>query len=288
MNNNNILRLAIQKGGRLSRSSEELIAACGIQIERQGERLKVECRNFPLEIYFLRDDDIPEYVANSVVDIGIVGENLVFEKNKALTRLEKLGFSKCRLSIAVPYDLNYTDPSSLNGKTIATTYPHSLKTYLDNNNIDANVRSIRGSTEIAPTIGLSDIICDLVSTGSTLLAHGLREVAVVYDSEAVLVQSNTISVKKQEILNELLFRIRAVLRAKDSKYILMNVPNDSIRRVCDLLPGLRSPSIFPLAEDGWSSIHAVISESDFWEKISELRGAGAEGILVSPIEKRID
>ncbi|MCI5066325.1 ATP phosphoribosyltransferase [bacterium] len=281
------ITLALQKSGRLSEDSTDLIARCGIELRRQGGRLKVSSGNFPLDILFLRDDDIPEYVSDGVADLGIVGQNIVREKGREVRVVEPLGFSRCRLSIAIPKAEEFSGPASLEGKTIATTYPNSLRGYLDEHGVRAQVREIQGSTEVAPGIGLADAICDLVSTGSTLLTHGLREVEVVLHSEAVLVSSPDLSSEKQKQVEELLFRLRSVLRARESKYILLNVPNESVDQVTALLPGLRSPTVFPLAESGWSSVHAVIEEGDFWHKIDELKRAGAEGILVSPIEKMI-
>lgn len=281
------ITLALQKSGRLSDDSIELISKCGIRLNRRGGQLKVPAQNFPLEVLFLRDDDIPEYVSDGVADIGIVGENLVVEKEREVQTLERLGFSKCRLSVAVPKAEKYEGPSSLQGKTIATTYVNSLSRFLEKHNVSAQVREIQGSAEVAPGIGLSDAICDLVSTGSTLLIHNLKEVEVVLRSEALLIGGPKVSEEKQAIIDRLLFRVRSVLKANESKYILVNVPNESVEHVVSLLPGLRSPTVFPLAQDGWSSVHAVINENDFWEKIDELKQAGAEGILVSPIEKMI-
>ncbi|MCB0319370.1 MAG: ATP phosphoribosyltransferase [Bdellovibrionales bacterium] len=287
------LRIAIQKSGRLSEESIELISRSGIQISRRGERLKTTASNFPLEILYLRDDDIPEYVANGVADIGIVGDNLVSEyrfgggEEEKIETLLELGFSRCRLSIAVPKADSYASPKSLTGKTIATTYKNSLAHFLKRHDVSATVREIQGSTELAPGIGLADAICDLVSSGSTLLSHGLKEVEVILDSQAILVGNADLSAAKREILSRLVFRIRSVLRARDSKYILLNVPDESLPAIMKLLPGLRSPAVVPLAEKGWNSVHTVIEESDFWEKIDELKRAGAEGILVSPIEKII-
>ncbi|MCB0330402.1 MAG: ATP phosphoribosyltransferase [Bdellovibrionales bacterium] len=279
--------IALQKSGRLSEDSVDLISHCGIKINRRNGRLKVSASNFPLEVLFLRDDDIPEYVADGVADIGIVGQNLVHEKEREVRTLETLGFSRCRLSIAVPKAEAYQGPQSLSGKTIATTYIRSLERFLKENAISAKVREIQGSTEIAPGIGLADAICDLVSTGGTLLAHGLREVEVLLESEAVLIACPQLAAEKQRIVDDMLFRLRSVLKAKESKYILMNIPNEALGVVLPLLPGLRSPTVLPLAESGWSSVHTVINENDFWGKIDELKKAGAEGILVCPIEKVI-
>lgn len=281
-----ILKLAVQKSGRLSEETEDLIRASGIRVDRMGDRLKAQAANFPLEIYYLRDDDIPEYVENGVADLGVVGNNIIIEQQRELKVLQELGFAKCRLSIAVPKEFNYSGVASLNGKSIATTYKNSLNKFLNLNKITANVLSIKGSTELAPSIGLADAVCDLVSSGSTLLAHGLKEVEVLNKSQAVLIAAN-LKAEKKELADKLIFRLSSVLRARDSKYILMNVPNNAVQKVIKLLPGLRSPTVLPLAEEGWSSVHTVINEGDFWERIDQLRQAGAEGILVSSIEKII-
>ena len=281
----NTLRLAIQRSGRLSEDSRTLIKETGIQVNWNDTRLKSRAFNFPVELLFLRDDDIPEYVSNGVADIGIVGENLVIEKDRSVDTLEKLGFSRCRLAIAVPESAPYQTVEDLIGRDIATSHPRTLTKFLESRGVSANIHEIKGSAEIAPGIGLSTAICDLVSSGSTLFSNRLREIETILSSEAVLISGKALSDAEQKILDQFLFRLRAVLRAKQSKYILLNVPNDSIKTVCELLPGLKSPTVLPLAEEGWSSVHSVIDEDRFWEVIELLRGAGAEGILVCPIEK---
>lgn len=282
-----MLRLAIQKSGRLSEDSLELIRECGISFISSSLKLKTESTNFPLEILFLRDDDIPGYVADGVADIGIVGENVLVEEGKAHLAVDKLGFSKCRLSLAVPKGDAYTSVQDLNGKNIATSYPNLLQAYLQERGVVAQIHTISGSVEIAPSIGLADAICDIVSSGSTLISNGLREVERVFKSEAVLIAHDSLSAEKQQILEKLLFRIYAVQRAHRAKYILLNAPNESIAAISALLPGTKSPSILPLAEEGWSSLHSVVNEDDFWEVIEKIKDAGAQGILVVPIEKMI-
>ena len=281
------LKVAIQKSGRLTDESMKLLMESGINLTKGDGKLVSVASNFPLEILFLRDDDIPQYVADNVADIGIVGENVVLEKNKSLKVLERMGFAKCRLSFAVPKVFNYVDLKSLNGKRIATTYPKILKDFLDENKINAEIHEITGSVEIAPNIGLADVIFDIVSSGSTLLSNGLKEVETVMHSEAVIVSSPVLSTEKGKILDDMLFRLRSVRQARENKYILLNAPNKSIDRICKILPGLKSPSILPLVEEGWSSLHSVVNENDFWDIIGKLREAGAEGILVVPIEKMI-
>lgn len=282
-----MLRLAIQKSGRLSEDSLKLIRECGISFINSSQKLKTESTNFPLEILYLRDDDIPGYVADGVADIGIVGENVLVEEGMQRLAVEQLGFSKCRLSLAVPKGDDYEDLSDLQGKNIATSYPKLLQAYLDKRGVQANIHTISGSVEIAPSIGLADAICDIVSSGSTLISNGLREVERVFSSQAVLIASEGLSEEKQAILNKLLFRIHAVQRAQKAKYILLNAPNEKIEEISRLLPGAKSPSILPLAEKGWSSLHSVVNEDDFWEIIEKLKEAGAQGILVVPIEKMI-
>ncbi|MFN3329715.1 MAG: ATP phosphoribosyltransferase, partial [Pyrinomonadaceae bacterium] len=250
-------------------------------------KLRTEALNFPLEIFFLRDDDIPEYVADGVADAGIVGENIVAETCKQVNTVEKLGFGRCRLSIAVPKNFAYDSVESLNGLRIATTYPRILSDFLRRNEVKAEIHVISGSVEIAPSIGLADAICDLVSSGSTLLTNGLREVETVMYSEAVLITQQNLGSAQKEILEKLLFRIRAVKAASENKYILLNVPNDKIERVCQLIPGMKSPTIMPLAESGWSSIHSVIHKDDFWEVVEKLKQEGAQGILVISIDQMI-
>lgn len=281
------LSLAIQKSGRLSDRSLAFIEACGISYSHNKTKLKSTAYNFPLEILFLRDDDIPKYVADGVADIGIVGENVYAEKGESLTIVERMGFSKCRLSLAVPQNVPYTGVHSLAGKRIATSYPHLLRTYLTGQGVAADIHEISGSVEIAPSIGLADAVCDIVSSGSTLLSNGLREVETIFRSEAVLVAAPSLPPAKQAILDQLLFRIRAALRAETYKYVVMNVPNAAIERVAALIPGMKSPTVTPLADSGWSSLHSVLQEDDFWEVIEKLRQAGAQGILVIPVEKMI-
>lgn len=283
----NILRIAVQKSGRLSEDSLKLIKECGIQFNNGTGKLKSDSTNFPAEFLFLRDDDIPGYVADGVADIGIVGENVAVETNKPVVTVEKLGFSKCRLSIAIPRSHEYLGIQQLQGKSIATSYPRILATFLKENLIEADIHEISGSVEIAPSIGLADAICDIVSSGSTLLSNGLKEVEIIFRSEAVLIASPTLSAEKQQTLDKLLFRIKSVQAAKNNKYILLNAPNHSIEAIVNVLPGMKSPTIVPLAMEGWSSIHSVINENDFWNIIENLREAGAEGILVVPIEKMI-
>ena len=281
------LRLAIQKSGRLHDDSIKLLKECGIDISNGLNKLKAEASNFPIEVYFLRDDDIPQYVEDGVADIGIVGENVVYEKNKPLTVLNKLGFGKCRLSVAVRKSENYTGLSFLEGKKVATSYPVILSKYLKDNGVAAEVHEISGSVEIAPSIGLADAICDLVSSGSTLFSNGLKEAETILVSEAVLVATNSISAEKQAIIDRLLFRIESVKKARNTKYILLNAPNEKLADIIALLPGMKSPTVLPLAEPGWSSVHSVLNENDFWEIIEQLKAAGAQGILVVPIEKMV-
>jgi len=275
---------AIQKSGRLHEGSVKLLKECGLVISNGNNQLRIVAENFPLEIYFLRDDDIPEYVADGVADIGIVGENILLEKNKQTVMLEKLGFGKCRLAIAIPK--NEVD-ESLNGKRIATSYPFLLSKYLSEQKISATIHEISGSVEISPKIGLADAICDLVSSGSTLFSNELQETEVILRSEAALISGRELDSDKRAILEKLLFRIRAVKRAKNNKYVLLNAPNHKVEKICALLPGMKSPTVLPLAETGWSSVHSVISEDDFWNVIEKLKIAGAEGILILPIEKMI-
>lgn len=281
------LKIAIQKSGRLNEDSLKLLAACGITIDNGFDQLKVTSTNFPLEVFFLRNSDIPQYLEDGVVDIAILGENLLIEEEKTLKIETYLGFSKCKLSIATPKGINYKSIKDLEGKRIATSYPNTLKSYLAKNNVKAELHIISGSVEIAPNIGLADAICDLVSSGNTLFKNGLEEKEIILKSEACLVVSPLISNENQLILNKLNFRIQSVLKARKSKYILMNVPNDKIEAVSKILPVLKSPTILPLAEEGWSSLHSVIDEDKFWDVIDELKQNGAEGILVVPIEKMV-
>jgi ATP phosphoribosyltransferase len=284
---NTLLRIAIQKSGRLQEGSLELLKESGLSFSNGKDQLKTQARNFPVEVLFLRDDDIPQYVEDKVADIGIVGENIFAEKQKKNEIVKRLDFAKCRLSIAVPRSENYNDLRWLDGKNIATSYPNIVQDFLQKNNIKAGIHEISGSVEIAPGIGLADAICDLVSTGSTLLSNGLKEVEIVMQSEAVIIANPELSTEKQEILEKLLFRIEAVKKAKNNKYILMNCPNESIQKITSVIPGMKSPTIIPLGRPGWSSLHSVVDENDFWEKIDLLRSCGAEGILVIPIEKMI-
>lgn len=281
------LKLAIQKSGRLHDDSMKLLKECGIDISNGVNKLKSEASNFPLEVFFLRDDDIPQYVEDAVADIGFVGENVVYEKNKKLDVVEKLGFGKCRLSIAVRRGEEYTGAEFLAGKRIATSYPVLVEGFLKKNNIKAEIHEISGSVEIAPGIGLADSICDLVSSGSTLFMNGLKEVETILQSQAVLIKNDSLSVEQQAILNKLLFRIQAVKKAKNNKYVLLNAPNNKLKEIISLLPGMKSPTVLPLAEEGWSSVHSVLNENEFWDIIEQLKAAGAQGILVVPIEKMI-
>lgn len=282
-----VLRIAIQKSGRLNEDSMKLLKECGIDIANGVNKLRTEANNFPLEVYFLRDDDIPQYVEDCVADIGFVGENVVYEKNKKVEVVEQLGFGKCRLSIAVSRNEQYDDVSYLNGKRIATTYPVIVKKFMDERGVDAEIHEISGSVEIAPGIGLANAICDLVSSGSTLFMNGLKEVETILKSQAVLIKSPGLDEEKQKLLDKLIFRIKAVKRSKNNKYILLNAPNDKLFEIIGLLPGMKSPTVLPLAESGWSSVHSVLNENDFWEIIEKLKEAGAQGILVIPIEKMI-
>jgi ATP phosphoribosyltransferase len=282
-----MLKLAIQKSGRLHDDSIQLLKDCGIAIKNGKNQLITIAENFPLEVYFLRDDDIPQYVEDGVAHIGMVGENVVFEKAKEIEIAEMLGFGKCRLSIAVAKNDDYTDASTLKGKKIATSYPLLTKQFLQKQNIEAEIHEISGSVELAPGIGLADAICDLVSSGSTLFMNGLKEVQTVLHSQAVLIKSKGLNDEQMQLLNRLLFRIRAVRKAKNNKYVLLNAPNEALEQIINLLPGMKSPTVLPLAESGWSSVHSVLNEDEFWEKIEALKNAGAQGILVIPIEKMI-
>lgn len=281
------LKIAIQKSGRLNEDSIRLLKECGITFNTGINKLKAEAFNFPIEVFFLRDDDIPEYVAEGVADIGIVGENVLLEANSDVKIIERLGFGKCRLSIAVQKGNKYKSLQDLQGKRIATTYKNVLQKFLRKEKIDAEIHEISGSVEIAPGIGLADAICDLVSSGSTLFMNGLKEVETVLNSEAVLVANKNLDAKQLEIIERLLFRIRAVRRAKQNKYILLNAPNEKLDKIIKLIPGIKSPTILPLADEGWSSVHSVLEEDEFWEIIEKLKAAGAQGILVVPIEKMI-
>ena len=281
------LKIAIQKSGRLYDDSVKLLKDCGIGLKNGVNKLKTECDNFPMEIYFLRDDDIPQYVEDSVADIGIVGENVVLEKNRKVDIVERLGFGKCRLSVAVGRGEPYESVEWLAGKRIATTYPVLVQQFLDKHNVKAEIHEISGSVEIAPGIGLAQAIVDLVSSGSTLFMNGLKEVETVLQSQAVLIRHDRLGKEQQALLERFLFRIRAVHKARNNKYVLLNAPNENLPEIIRLLPGMKSPTVLPLAEAGWSSVHSVLSENDFWEIIEKLRAAGAQGILVVPIEKMI-
>ncbi|MCL4150918.1 UNVERIFIED_CONTAM: hypothetical protein GTU68_000108 [Idotea baltica] len=281
------LKIALQKKGRLNEKSIVLLKECGIQISNSSSKLKASARNFPIEVLFLRDDDIPQYVEQQVADIGIVGENEYLEKEREVDLTKRLGFSRCRLSLAIPRDIDYTGIGFFEGKKIATSYPNILKQYLDKKNITSEIEEISGSVEIAPSIGLANGICDIVSTGSTLLTNGLKEVEQILKSEALLIASKDLSNNKQQILKQLIFRIESVQNAKANKYILLNAPNDKLEIISTLLPGMKSPSIYPLANSNWSSLHSVVQEDDFWEIIDQLKSLGAQGILVLDIEKMI-
>lgn len=282
------LKIAVQKSGRLYEGSMKLLKDCGLDVSNGNNQLKVSVENFEAEILFLRDDDIPEYVQDGVADVGFVGANVVEEKNKKVTIVEELGFGKCRLSIALPKSKKNASIQSLQGLKIATSYPTILKKWLRKNKIEADIHVISGSVEIAPRIGLADAICDLVSSGSTLFNNELYEIETILKSQAVIIAKNDLTKRKKELLDKLLFRIRAIKKAKNNKYVLLNAPNDKIKEITKYLPGLNSPTIMPLAKKGWSSIHSVISESDFWNVIEKLKQAGAEGILIIPIEKMIE
>ncbi len=281
------LKLAIQKSGRLSEDSIKLLNDCGIGIKSGGNQLKAVSEHFPLEVYFLRDDDIPQYVEDGVAHIGIVGENVLFEKQKQVAVVEPLGFGKCRLSIAIKKGDEYANCLFLHGKRLATSYPVLTQQFLDKNGIDAEIHEISGSVELAPGIGLADAVCDLVSSGSTLLMNGLKEVETILKSQAVLIKTAALEDQHQKLLDQLVFRIRSVRKAQNNKYILLNAPNESLDKIISLLPGMKSPTVLPLASGDWSSVHSVVSEDEFWEKIEALKGAGAQGILVVPIEKMI-
>jgi ATP phosphoribosyltransferase len=282
-----VLKIAIQKSGRLSENSKKLLEECGIKFAGGISVLKTSASNFPVEVLFLRDDDIPQYVEQQVADIGILGENMVFEKNKDVDIIEKLGFASCRLSLAIPKEEKYTGPQFFMNKKVATSYPKILSDFFRKNNITAEIEEISGSVEIAPGIGLADAICDIVSSGSTLLTNGLHEAETILKSQAVIIGNKNLDDGKREILEKLIFRIRSVIKAKENKYILMNAPESAVEKICSILPGMKSPSIIPLVNKGWCSIHSVVKEDQFWDSIDQLREAGAEGILVIPIEKMI-
>ncbi len=281
------LKIAIQKSGRLYEDSLQLLKDCGIFVNNGKDQLKVSVDNFPMEIMYLRNSDIPQYLEDGVVDIAIVGENLLEEKKKNIRIVEKLGFSKCRVSLAVPKEVDTDDLSYFQGKKIATSYPNTLRNFLDKKGIVSDIHIISGSVEIAPNIGLADGICDIVSSGSTLFKNGLRETVTILKSEAVLAKTSVLDSQKEAILDKFLFRIKSVLKAKNSKYILMNVPDEKISAIASVLPVLKSPTVIPLAEKGWSSIHSVIDEVRFWDVIDELKENGAQDILIIPIDKMV-
>ena len=281
------LRIAIQKSGRLNEDSLKIIKDCGISIDNGKDQLKTSARNFPLEIFYLRNGDIPQYLKDGVVDIAIIGENVLIEKGEDISFTHRLGFSKCKVSLAISKNETYTDFNYFTNKKIATSYPNTVKKYVIDKGINTEIHIINGSVEIAPNIGLADGICDIVSSGSTLFKNNLKEVAVLLESEAVLAISPNLSNEKKSILNKFQFRIESVLKGRNSKYVLMNAPNNKLQDILIALPGMRSPTVLPLAEEGWSSVHSVISKDQFWEIIDELKEKGAEGILVCPIEKMV-
>ncbi len=286
MNSQN-LKIAVQKSGRLSEDSVKLLKTCGIKLANGLGKLRSEAQNFPLEIFFLRDDDIPQYIADGVADVGIVGENVLAESKKNIETIERLGFGKCRLSLAVPKWFAYNSIKDLDGKRIATSYPQILGDFFAAKNLTADIHTISGSVEIAPSIGLADAICDIVSSGSTLFTNGLKEVETVMISEAVLISRKNLEDDLQTILDKLLFRVKAVKAAAQNKYILLNAPDAKLDEIVALLPGIKSPTVMPLAEKGWSSVHSVINENDFWEIVEILKNKGAEGILVLSIDQMI-
>ncbi|PIA77581.1 ATP phosphoribosyltransferase [Gaetbulibacter sp. 4G1] len=281
------LRIAVQKSGRLNEDSMRVLKDIGISIDNGKDQLKASAKNFPVEVFYLRNGDIPQYLKDGVVDAAIIGENVLIEKGKGIKVIEKLGFSTCRVCIAVPKSAKYTDVKDLEGKRIATSYPNTVQMYLDENGVKANLHIINGSVEIAPNIGLADAICDIVSSGSTLFKNNLKEVDTILKSEAVLAVSPILSDEKLAILNTIQFRIQSVLKGRNSKYVLLNAPNDKIQDIINVLPGMKSPTVLPLAEAGWSSVHSVISKNEFWNVIDALKANGAEGILVCPIEKMV-
>ena len=281
------LKIAVQKSGRLNDESMKLLKDVGISIDNGKDQLKAVSRNFPVEVFYLRNGDIPQYLKDGVVDVAIIGENVLYEKGEGITIAEKLGFSKCRVSLAIPKSSKYNSIENLEGKEIATSYPNTVKKYLSDKKINAGIHVINGSVEIAPNIGLADAIVDIVSSGSTLFKNNLKEVEVILKSEAVLAVSPKIKNEQKEILNKIQFRLKSVLRGRSNKYILLNAPNDKIDAITAILPGMNSPSILPLAKEGWSSIHSVINKSDFWDIIDELKENGAEGILVSSIDNMV-
>ena len=281
------IKIAIQKSGRLSEKSLEILKECGIKLSNGDRKLKADAVNFPIEVLFLRDDDIPQYVEQGVADLGILGENEVLEKAKDVQLVKKLGFAGCKLSLAIPKDEHYTGLQYFQNKKVATSYPKILSKFFEKQSIKVEIEEIGGSVEIAPGIGLANAIFDIVSTGSTLLMNGLKEVEVVLKSEAVLISNKNLSSEKHQILDKLLFRMQAVRNSYENKYILLNAPNNSIDKIIDILPGMKSPTILPLAKEGWSSLHSVVKEDEFWDVIDKLKALGAEGILVVPIEKMV-
>lgn len=283
----NRIRIAVQKSGRLNEDSLKLLKECGIAIDMGEDRLKVSAANFPMDVFFLRNSDIPQYVEDGVADIAIIGENLLVEKPHRVDLIKRLGFSRCKVSLAIPKSEDYAGLKYFNGKKLATSYPNTLNQFLQKNGLEAEIHEISGSVEIAPNIGLADGICDIVSSGSTLFKNGLKEVEVIHRSEAVLISGQNLKKEIQALLDKLVFRINAVLAARNNKYILLNAPNDKLKEIVALLPGMKSPTILPLVEEGWSSLHSVINETEFWDKIDALTAAGAQGILVVPIEKMV-
>ncbi|ARV08502.1 ATP phosphoribosyltransferase [Winogradskyella sp. PC-19] len=283
----NKLKIAVQKSGRLNEDSMKILKAIGISIDNGKDQLKASARNFPLEVFYLRNGDIPQYLRDGVVDAAIIGENVLIEKGNDLNIVERLGFSKCRVSIAVPKSSEAKSLKDLEGKRIATSYPNTVNQFLEKAGIKANLHIINGSVEIAPNIGLADAVCDIVSSGSTLFKNGLKEIETLLKSEAVLATSPRISEENQAIIDKIQFRLKSVLRGRENKYVLLNAPNDKLDKIVDILPGMNSPTILPLAKDGWSSLHSVINKNDFWNVIDELKANGAEGILVCPIENMV-
>ncbi|MCP4054459.1 MAG: ATP phosphoribosyltransferase [Mesoflavibacter sp.] len=281
------LKIAIQKSGRLNEDSMKILKDVGISIDNGKDQLKASAKNFPLEVFYLRNGDIPQYLKDGVVDVAIIGENVLVEKGQDITIAEKLGFSSCKVSVAIPKGKSYNSIKDLEGKRIATSYPNTVNQFLKDNNVSANLHIINGSVEIAPNIGLADAIVDIVSSGSTLFKNNLKEVEVILKSEAVLAVSPQISTENQAILNKLQFRLQSVLKARNSRYVLLNAPNNKVDDIINILPGMKSPTVLPLAEEGWSSLHSVINKNDFWEIIDELKDNGAEGILVCPIENMV-
>jgi len=281
------LKIAVQKSGRLNEDSLKILKEIGISIDNGKDQLKASARNFPLEVFYLRNGDIPQYLRDGVVDAAIIGENVLLEKGDDITIVEKLGFSKCRVSIAVPKSSDAKSLKDLEGKKIATSYPNTVNQFLAKNDVNANLHIINGSVEIAPNIGLADGICDIVSSGSTLFKNGLKEIEVLLKSEAVLATSPKISNENQAIIDKIQFRLKSVLRGRQNKYVLLNAPNDKLHKIVNILPGMNSPTILPLAKEGWSSLHSVINKNDFWNVIDELKANGAEGILVCPIENMV-